>query len=112
MALALKRLDVDSVPLNFLVPIRGTPLEKAAPISACDALKTIALFRIILKDKNIRVAAGREKVFSDIEAMMFFAGATGMMIGGYLTTNGRSAAQDVSLARKTEELWKKGSKKK
>ena len=65
MAYTLKKLDVDSVPLNILIPIKGTPLESAGLVSADDAIRTICIFRIILKDKIIKIAAGREATFKD-----------------------------------------------
>ena len=108
MAFLLKELDVDSVPLNFLVPIKGTPMEGTGKISPVDALKTIALFRIILPDKTIKVAAGRESVLKDYQALIYMAGANGMMIGGYLTVRGRSVDEDLALVREVQKLWKEG----
>ena len=67
MALLLKELKVDSVPLNFLVPIKGTPLENTDVISPQDALKAIAIFRIILPDVDIKIVAGREIVLKDLK---------------------------------------------
>lgn len=106
MALILKELDVDSVPINILVPIRGTLLEDIEPLSPKDAIRTIAIFRIILKDKIIKIAAGRESVLKDFQAAAFMAGANGMLIGGYLTINGRSVDDDKILAKEIENTWK------
>ncbi len=106
MALLLKRLDVDSVPINILVPIKGTPMEGSRKISAIDAIRTIALFRIILKDKTIKAAAGRESVLKDYQALLFMAGANGMLIGGYLTIRGREVAQDRRLVNEIKKAWK------
>lgn len=106
MALTLKELDVTSVPINILVPIAGTPMEGAGAISAVDAIKTIAIFRIILGDKIIKLAAGRESVLKDFQAMAFMAGASGMLIGGYLTIKGRSVEADKELVREMEEAWR------
>ncbi|MGB3242253.1 MAG: biotin synthase BioB [Candidatus Omnitrophota bacterium] len=105
MALLLKELDVDSVPLNFLVPVKGTPLENFKSISPVDAIRTIALFRIILKDKTIKVAAGRESVLKDYQDLIYMAGANGMLIGGYLTVAGRSVDEDLALVREVNEIW-------
>lgn len=105
MALLLKKLNVDSVPLNILVPIKGTAMEHAQPISGMDAVKAIAIFRIILKDKTIKIAAGRETVFKDYQAMGFLAGANGMLIGGYLTVKGRSVEEDQKLVAEVKKLW-------
>ncbi|MGB2651195.1 MAG: biotin synthase BioB [Candidatus Omnitrophota bacterium] len=105
MALLLKELDVDSVPLNFLVPIKGTPLEDAGNISPIDAIRTIAIFRIVLRDKTVKVVAGRESILKDFQGMMFAAGANGMMVGGYLTIAGRSVEEDQALIREIKKLW-------
>jgi len=106
MALCLKELDVNSVPINVLVPIRGTPLENYKTIPCDEAIRTIAIFRIILKDKIIKVAAGRESVLKDFQAMAFMAGANGMLIGGYLTIKGRGVEEDWELVKEIRKLWK------
>ncbi len=105
MALILKELDVDSVPINILVPIKGTPLEETEPLSCADAIRTIAIFRIILNDKIIKIAAGRESVLKDFQAMAFMAGANGMLIGGYLTIKGREIEDDRRLAEEIKKSW-------
>ncbi|HQP25856.1 MAG TPA: biotin synthase BioB, partial [Smithellaceae bacterium] len=105
MALTLKELDVDSVPINILMPIDGTPLAGIAAISVTEALKTIAVFRIILPDKNIRLAAGRENHLKDFQGMAFMAGANAMMIGGYLTKRGRTIEEDKKLAEEIRRAW-------
>ncbi len=107
MALILKKLGVDSVPINILIPIEGTSLQGFERISAIDAIRTIALFRIILQDKTIKVAAGRESALKDYQALAFMAGANGMLIGGYLTIRGREIAQDLKLIKEIKEAWKK-----
>lgn len=106
MALVLKELDVHSVPINILVPIAGTPLGESVTLSCADAIRTIAIFRIILKDKIIKIAAGRESVLGDFQALGFMAGANGMLIGGYLTIKGRDVNQDYRLVKEVESLWK------
>lgn len=107
MALLLKELQVDSVPINVLVPINGTPLGGIQTLSAAEAIKTIAIFRIILKDKIIKVAAGRESVLKDFQAMAFMAGANGMLIGGYLTIKGREVKDDRKLIEEVSKLWQR-----
>lgn len=97
MALALKELDVDSVPLNFLMPIPGTPLANAAPMRPMDALRTIALFRSLLPDKEIRVCGGRVAGLGELHPLMFHAGANGVLTGDYLTTTGRDYESDLRL---------------
>ena len=105
MALLLKDLPVDSVPINILVPIPGTPLAGQQPMSCNDAIRALCIFRIILKDKIIKIAAGRETVLKDFQAMGFMAGANGMIIGGYLTIKGRDVEADQQLIREIQALW-------
>jgi len=105
MASLLKELEVDSVPLNILVPVRGTPLESGKAIPCADAIRTICGFRLILRDKDIKIAAGRESVLKDFQALGFMAGANGMLIGGYLTTKGRDVREDHKLAEEIQRLW-------
>lgn len=106
MALILKELSVDSVPVNILIPIKGTPLENQRKISANDAIKAIAMFRLILKDKTIKLAAGREGILGDSQSRAFMSGANGMIIGGYLTTGGNQIEDDSKLIAQIKELWK------
>ena len=99
MALLLKELEVDAVPLNVLMPLKGTQIYGIDPISPIDVIKTIAMFRMIVKDKTIKVAAGRETVMKDYQALAFLAGANGMLVGGYLTVKGRKVEEDKFLIR-------------
>lgn len=106
MAKILKVLDVDSVPINVLVPIKGTLMESVEAVTAVDVVRTIAIFRLILRDKTIKIAAGRETVLKDFQLMAFQAGANGMLIGGYLTVKGRLVEEDHALVREVRALWK------
>ena len=99
MALTLRELDVDSVPLNFLNPIEGTRLAGAENITPMECLHTIALYRFILPQKKISVCGGREKNLRDLQSWMFMAGASGTMIGNYLTTVGRPPEQDWQMLK-------------
>lgn len=99
LALTLRELDVDSVPLNFLNPITGTRLEGAANITPMECLQAIALFRLILPDKQIPVCGGREFNLRDLQSWIFFAGASGTMIGNYLTTAGRQPEHDWQMLK-------------
>ncbi|MCX6340448.1 MAG: biotin synthase BioB [Candidatus Aureabacteria bacterium] len=94
-AFALRDLDVDMVPLNFLNPIRGTPLENMPLLPPLEILKIIALFRFVLPDKHIKVGGGREKNLRSLQPLMYLAGANGTMIGDYLTTKGRDPEEDI-----------------
>ena len=98
MAFALRELGADSIPLNFLMPIPGTPLESASPLTPQDILKIIALFRFILPDKDIKVCGGREAHLRDVQSWMYYAGANGALIGNYLTTSGRPPEEDLRMA--------------
>ncbi|MCG8573171.1 MAG: biotin synthase, partial [Spirochaetes bacterium] len=94
MAYQLKELNVDVVPLNVLIPISGTKLENAESVSVAEIAKTFALFRLILPDKIIKFAAGRETKMKDFQGLLMLAGANGFLTGGYLTTRGREIMED------------------
>jgi biotin synthase len=107
MALTLADLGVDSVPINILVPIPGTPLASQAPLSVEEIIRTIAVFRLIFPDKAIRIAGGRESALMDFQGLAFWAGADAMLIGGYLTVAGRPIEVDLKLVREVKRLWQK-----
>ena len=94
MAETLRELDVDSVPLNFLNPVEGTRLEKADFLTPLECLKTIAVYRFMLPGKSLSVCGGRETNLRELQSWIFLAGASGMMTGNYLTTQGRKPEQD------------------
>jgi len=106
LAFLLNELDVDSIALNFLVPIKGTPLGEADSLSQEDVLRIIALFRFVLKNKKIKVIAGRESIFKKCSEKLFSAGCAGIMTGGYLTTQGVSVKEDMELIDRVRSLWK------
>ncbi len=99
MALALREADVDSVPLNFLMPIVGTPMEKVTAITPREALLSIALFRLLLPAKQIRICAGRGTALRSLHPLIFLAGADGFLIGNYLTTTGLDPADDLQMLK-------------
>ena len=99
LAFTLKMLDVDVVPLNFLHPISGTPLENHIPLTPMEALKIISVFRFVLPDKEIKIAGGRERNLRDLQSWMFYAGANSTMIGNYLTTTGRKVEDDFQMIK-------------
>ena len=105
MAFTLKSLNVDSIPLNILTPIKGTPMENQEALDMNEILKTIAIYRIINKNKNIRLAAGREGRLKDFMGMAFMCGANGMLVGGYLTTKGRSVEEDKKIIQDIKKMW-------
>lgn len=102
LAMTLRDLEVDSVPLNFLNPIAGTPLENQANLTPLDCLRIIALFRYILPKRRISVCGGREINLRDFQSWIFMAGASGTMVGTYLTTSGRDRVADLQMFRDAE----------
>ena len=99
LALAIRDLAPDVVPLNFLHPIPGTPLAEAAPLAPLEILSIVAMFRLVLPDRTLKLAGGRERNLRDLQALMFMAGADAAMIGNYLTTTGRPASEDLAMIR-------------
>jgi biotin synthase len=95
LAFTLRELGVDSVPLNFLNPLPGTPLENQPLLPALDMLKAIAMFRFVLPDTELRICGGREATLRTLQPFMYLAGANGAMTGNYLTTAGRDPAADI-----------------
>ncbi len=105
MAISLRECQVHSAPINILVPLPGTPFEHNPPLAAREILRGIALYRLILEDIPIRLAAGRESALGDFLSSAFMAGADGMMIGGYLTQRGRPPEKDNLFVAEIKKLW-------
>ena len=99
LAFALRELDPAYVPLNFLNPIAGTPFEKASPLAPMEILKTIACFRFILPRQEIMIAGGRTVNLRDVQSLIFLAGASGLMVGNYLTTLNQPVEKDLQMIR-------------
>jgi biotin synthase len=99
MALQLRELDADSVPINFLIPIKGTTLEFRDTLHPFEALKIISLFRYILPQREIRICGGRMQILGEFNSMVFLAGADSLLIGNYLTTSGRNYDDDFRIIR-------------
>lgn len=97
MAIALRELNVDMVPLNFLSPISGTPLADRPAMPPMEILKVVAIYRLMLPRTPIKLAGGREANLRDLQSWMFYCGATSCMAGNYLTTCGRPADMDRQL---------------
>jgi biotin synthase len=93
----LKEIDPHSIPINFLNPRPGTPLSDKHDLSPLDCLKIIAALRIAMPTKDIFVCGGREVNMKDYQDLMFKAGASGTMLGNYLTTQGRAAEEDRAM---------------
>jgi biotin synthase len=99
MALTLKELKVDSLPVNILNPIPGTRLAAATPLLPTEILLTIALFRFILADKDIKLCGGKEKNLRQLLPLGLVAGCNSLMTGNYLTTTGRDTRLDLEMIR-------------
>ena len=104
LAFAVNELDVDVIPLNVLVTIAGTPLEKQPPLSVTEIAKAFAIFRLVNPTKIIKFAAGRETVMKDFQGLLMLAGANGFLTGGYLTTRGREVAEDRLFSERLAEF--------
>lgn len=76
----------DSVPINMLIPIEGTPLGEAEPIEPIDFVRTIALARIMMPKSHVRLSAGRTAMSDEMQALCFFAGANSIFVGDTLLT--------------------------
>lgn len=94
LAVALRELGVRNVPMNFLNPIPGTPLEHRERLAPEKALRIIALFRFLLPEATIRVCGGRLPALGDRQREIFKAGANALMTGNYLTTPGLDPEED------------------
>jgi biotin synthase len=95
-AFALAREGVDAIPLNFLIPIPGTRLAGREPLAPLEILTSIAMVRLTNPRAEVKVCAGRTHL-RDLGAMIFHAGATGMMIGSLLTVAGRAVEEDLRM---------------
>lgn len=98
MALELRDLEIKSIPINILNPIKGTPFEKNSPLDETEILKTIALIRLILPDAVIRLAGGRG-LLQDKGKKAFLSGVNGAITGDMLTTSGTNIDMDVDIIK-------------
>ncbi len=96
--LDLRELEVESLPLNFLDPRAGTPLDGQERLSVGEILRCISLTRMAVPRANIKLCGGRESNLRDAQALMYKAGADGALIGNYLTTLGRAPEADRRMA--------------
>ena len=96
MAFELQALGIESIPINALMPIPGTPLDKQKPLDSDQILRTIALFRFVNPTANIRLAAGR-KLLPENGATAFLHGASASITGNMLTTSGTTIEEDIRM---------------
>lgn len=99
LALALREVGANIVPINILNPIAGTPFESNTPITVPEILKTIACFRFILPIQELMIAGGRAVNLRDAQSLIFAAGISAMMVGNYLTTLNQPVEKDLQMIR-------------
>lgn len=97
LLMELKRAEVDSLSLNFLIPIKGTPLESREKMKPLEGLFCLALARLVHPKKHIIVCGGREVVLRDLQSAALISGASGIIVGNYLTQPGRDAKLDLEM---------------
>ena len=100
LAFSIRELGTQSFPINFLKPIEGTGLDHLEPMPHYEALRTIALLRLVLPDIDLFVCGGREEVLADQQEQLFSAGANGILGGNYLTTKGQDPKRDIEMIEK------------
>ncbi len=96
MAFTLSDLEIESIPINVLMPVEGTELSEAKALTDDEILTTFALFRLINPTANIRLAGGRSLI-SHIQEKALKAGVSAALVGDYLTTIGTNVLQDKEL---------------
>lgn len=97
LAISLRELDVDCIPINLLNPIVGTPLQGQKMLTFDEAFKIIAIMRFLNPRKEIKICGGRQTVLKDHQSQIFFAGADSIILGDYLTTKGSPASMDLDM---------------
>ncbi|MDG2186060.1 MAG: biotin synthase BioB [Mariniblastus sp.] len=98
MAFSLRELEVQSIPLNFLNAIEGTPLEDQQELNPRLCLKALAMFRYVNPDREIRIAGGREIHLRSLQPLGLYA-ANSIFVGDYLTTQGQPPKEDYEMIR-------------
>jgi len=98
VAYALRDLDADSIPVNFLNPICGTPLENFKELNPRYCLKVLALFRFLCPKKEIRVSGGRELNLKTLQPLSLYP-ANAIFVGDYLTTKGQEPSLDFQMIK-------------
>lgn len=97
LAFDIQALKTQSFPINFLKPLEGTAMEGMEVMDVYDALRTIALLRLVMPEMDLFVCGGREEVFTDNQEKLFAAGANGILGGDYLTTKGQDPKRDMEM---------------
>lgn len=110
LALLLRDLNVKSIPINFLNPIKGTPLQDAKPLTEDEILTTIAIFRLINPTAFLRFAGGRALISKEIQEKALYIGINAAIMGDMLTTLGNSAKNDIAMFKSAGYAWEADSK--
>lgn len=97
LAATLRSIGVDSVPINILIPIHGTPLQDMQPIGEDEIVRSVAMFRFMLPDKFLRFAGGRARLSKEAERRILTGGMNGVLMGDMLTTVGNRIDEDREL---------------
>jgi len=97
LAIDIRELKTQSFPINFLKPLEGTALESMGLMEHYEALRTIAMLRLVLPTIDLFVCGGREEVFTNNQEQLFAAGANGILGGNYLTTKGEDPKRDIEM---------------
>lgn len=105
LAFLLADLDVDSVPVNILNPIKGTPLQDTPLISEEEIIRTIAVWRFILPQKSIRFAGGRMRLSHESMLRILHGGVNGVLMGDMLTTVSNDIASDRKLFKEADMIF-------
>ena len=98
MAFDLQELEISSIPINTLIPIKGTMLEGVKQLTEAEILRTVAIFRYINPEADIRLAAGRGLMENEGEKA-FVGGANSAITGNMLTTSGATIRSDMVLVK-------------
>lgn len=93
-ALATLPTHPESVPINELIPVKGTPLGDSAPLDGIDFVRTIAVARIVCPKSVVRISAGRDKMSRELQALCFLAGANSIFVGSKLLTKANPERSD------------------